>query len=71
MTWFNDELVEARRPNVDEGARLLGLVSAHAGATGSTVAAALLEDWDDQRFWRVAPRADAAARESGNEGTGS
>jgi glutamate synthase domain-containing protein 3 len=70
VTWFNDELVEARRPTRDEGARLLGIVSAHAQATGSSAAAALLEEWDDQRFWRVAPRDDAAARESGNEGAG-
>ena len=69
MTAFNDDLVEARRPTPAEGERLLGLVDTHARMTGSGVAHDVLGDWDDQHFWRIAPKADAAGIEGGHEGS--
>jgi hypothetical protein len=70
LSWFNDELVEARRPTADEGARLLGILAVHARIAESPLAAGIVRRGDDDAFWRVAPRPDAAAREGGNEGNG-
>jgi glutamate synthase domain-containing protein 3 len=47
------------------------LIVAHHELTGSTLAGALLEDWERsaRAFWRVAPRAEVAAIEQAHEGT--
>src|SRR6266545_4991285 len=68
---LNDELVLPHRPDEIELVFLRELVSAHAELTGSAVAAALLEDWEQAAtaFWRVAPRAEVAAIERAHEGT--
>jgi len=67
----NQELVMAAQPDEIELVFLRELVSAHAELTGSAVAAALLEDWEQAAtaFWRVAPRAEVAAIERAHEGT--
>ncbi len=68
----NQELVMAAQPDEIELVFLRELVSAHAELTGSAVAAALLEDWEQAAvaFWRVAPRAEVAVIERAHEGTG-
>ncbi|MEY3020498.1 MAG: hypothetical protein RLZZ272_1482, partial [Actinomycetota bacterium] len=67
----NDQLVEARRPDGAQLARLAELVREHAEVTGSRHAAELLADWDraSGRFWRLAPRG-AADRGAGRERVG-
>ncbi len=54
----NRELVDLGPVPAAESALLAGLVRKHAEETGSTVAAALLEDWDTSltRFTEVMPR---------------
>jgi glutamate synthase (ferredoxin) len=69
---LNTELVDAHRP---DPARLVGLrdlIARHAELTGSSVAQALLADWDraGAAFWRVAPSGEVAAIEETNQGTG-
>jgi glutamate synthase domain-containing protein 2/glutamate synthase domain-containing protein 1/glutamate synthase domain-containing protein 3 len=56
----NRGLVEARRPDGPQLARLQELMGAHATLTGSRRAAALLEDWSRaiEGFWRVAPKTE-------------
>jgi glutamate synthase domain-containing protein 2/glutamate synthase domain-containing protein 1/glutamate synthase domain-containing protein 3 len=68
---LNGELVLASRPDDIELVFLRELVVAHHELTGSPVAAAILEAWDEavSAFWRVAPRAEAAAIERAHEGT--
>jgi glutamate synthase domain-containing protein 2/glutamate synthase domain-containing protein 1/glutamate synthase domain-containing protein 3 len=53
----NRQLVEARRPDGPQLARLRELVAEHATLTGSRRADALLGDWPSavDGFWRVAP----------------
>ncbi|HVL99101.1 MAG TPA: glutamate synthase-related protein [Egibacteraceae bacterium] len=67
----NGQLVEARRPDSVQLARLRELVSRHAERTGSVRAVALLDDWDRQSmaFWRVAPRGEMARVEMAHEGS--
>jgi glutamate synthase domain-containing protein 2/glutamate synthase domain-containing protein 1/glutamate synthase domain-containing protein 3 len=56
----NRQLVEARRPDGPQLARLRGLVEDHATLTGSRRAQELLEDWSGavEGFWRVAPKTE-------------
>jgi glutamate synthase (ferredoxin) len=65
---LNEQLVSAERVATDE---LRQLVERHVRYTGSQRASRLLERWDDMvsSFWRVAPRADAAVRQSEAEGS--
>jgi glutamate synthase domain-containing protein 2/glutamate synthase domain-containing protein 1/glutamate synthase domain-containing protein 3 len=67
----NAQLVEPRRPDGPQLARLRALVERHAELTGSSVAAELLDDWDRRAaaFWRVAPRTELARVETTQEGT--
>jgi glutamate synthase domain-containing protein 2/glutamate synthase domain-containing protein 3 len=69
---LNDELVLPHRPDDIELVFLRELVVAHHELTGSAVAAAILDDWEQAvaAFWRVAPRAEVAAIERAHEGTG-
>jgi glutamate synthase (NADPH/NADH) large chain len=54
---LNPEMVAVEAMDDDDGERLLGLVTAHREATGSTVAESLLADWmaSLQRFVKVMP----------------
>jgi glutamate synthase domain-containing protein 2/glutamate synthase domain-containing protein 1/glutamate synthase domain-containing protein 3 len=56
----NRQLVEARRPDGLQLARLQELVELHATLTGSSRAAALLEDWSSaaEGFWVIAPKTE-------------
>ncbi|MFP4312017.1 MAG: glutamate synthase-related protein, partial [Nitriliruptoraceae bacterium] len=56
----NRQLVEARRPDGGQLARVRQLVEEHATVTGSRRAAALLADWErgSEAFWRVAPKTE-------------
>ncbi len=56
----NRQLVEARRPDGVQLARLRELVELHATVTGSTRAVRLLGDWEAaaEGFWVVAPKTD-------------
>ena len=56
----NRQLVEARRPDGVQLARLKELVELHATLTGSPRAGALLDDWDAaaEGFWVVAPKTE-------------
>ena len=56
----NTQLVEARRPDTAQLARLRELVARHHELTGSAVARDLLADWERSAaaFWRVAPRSE-------------
>jgi glutamate synthase domain-containing protein 3 len=67
----NTQLVEARRPDGAQLARLERLVARHVELTGSTAGAALLEAWDERasHFWRIAPRAEIARVEALHEGS--
>jgi glutamate synthase domain-containing protein 2/glutamate synthase domain-containing protein 1/glutamate synthase domain-containing protein 3 len=69
---LNAELVDAHRPDDVELVFLRELVDAHAELTSSPRAAGILAGWDAAAgaFWRVAPRAEAAAIERAHEGTG-
>jgi glutamate synthase (ferredoxin) len=66
----NTQLVEARRPDGPQLARLRELVARHAELTGSTRAGAVLEAWEERarHFWRVAPRSELARFETAQEG---
>ncbi len=71
---MNSQLVESRKPDEGQMVRLRRLVEAHAEATGSTKARALLDDWAEEsaRFMWVAPVSEVARIERANEGdTGS
>jgi glutamate synthase domain-containing protein 3 len=59
---LNSQLVRAERGGAEE---LRGLVEEHLRHTGSTRAAALLEDWPaaEALFWRVSPRSREGAAE--------
>ena len=67
----NNELVDAHRPDGEHLATLRALVERHVSLTGSARGAALLAAWDVEapRFWRVAPRTDAALISQKQEGT--
>ncbi len=67
----NAQLVEPRRPDGPQLARLRILIERHEQLTGSTVAADLLTDWDARAtgFWRVAPRTELAMVETTQEGS--
>ncbi|WP_052667997.1 glutamate synthase-related protein [Nitriliruptor alkaliphilus] len=56
----NRQLVEARRPDGPQLARLQDLVATHATITGSDRARAMLADWSNaaEGFWRVAPKTE-------------
>jgi glutamate synthase domain-containing protein 2/glutamate synthase domain-containing protein 1/glutamate synthase domain-containing protein 3 len=56
----NRQLVEARRPDGPQLARLRELVTTHATLTGSRRAEALLADWSAalEGFWRIAPKTE-------------
>jgi glutamate synthase domain-containing protein 2/glutamate synthase domain-containing protein 1/glutamate synthase domain-containing protein 3 len=56
----NRQLVEARRPDGGQLARVRQLVEEHATVTGSTRAQALLDDWERgaEAFWRIAPKTE-------------
>jgi glutamate synthase (ferredoxin) len=64
---LNEELVAARRLDIDELTRVQALLERHLRFTGSPRAAALLDRWDDEgpSFWRVAANAEAAAAVQG------
>ena len=66
---LNAQLVEARRPDSVQLTKLRELVERHAELTGSTRAAALLADWENQSmaFWRIAPRGELARVEVAHE----
>jgi glutamate synthase domain-containing protein 2/glutamate synthase domain-containing protein 1/glutamate synthase domain-containing protein 3 len=66
----NAQLVEARRPDGPQLARLRDLVARHADLTGSSVASAIVEDWESRSraFWRVAPRSELARVETTADG---
>jgi glutamate synthase domain-containing protein 3 len=67
----NGQLVEARRPESDQLARLRELIQRHVELTGSAKGAALLADWDtgSAAFWRIAPRGELARVEAVHEGS--
>jgi glutamate synthase domain-containing protein 3 len=68
----NSTLVDARRPDGPQAARLHELLRRHAELTGSVRARALLDAWDEQGaspFWRVAPRSELAKVEAVAEGS--
>ena len=67
----NSQLVEARRPESAQLSRLRDLVARHVELTGSSVGAALVEDWDARSgdVWRIAPRAELSRVEAAREGT--
>jgi glutamate synthase domain-containing protein 2/glutamate synthase domain-containing protein 1/glutamate synthase domain-containing protein 3 len=56
----NRQLVEARRPDGPQVARLRDLMERHAVLTGSVRAARLLADWDAtvDAVWRIAPKTE-------------
>jgi glutamate synthase domain-containing protein 2/glutamate synthase domain-containing protein 1/glutamate synthase domain-containing protein 3 len=68
---LNGQLVAAYDPTSAQLASLQRVVKLHAGATGSGVARALLDDWKNasRAFSRVAPVAEVARLESLFEGT--
>ena len=65
----NGQLVEARRPESAQLARLRGLVERHVELTGSARGAALLANWEvgSGAFWRIAPRGELARVEAVRE----
>jgi glutamate synthase domain-containing protein 3 len=67
---LNDDLVATARVHADTELRYL--VERHVRYTGSDLAAALLEAWDDAlgEFWHVTPKAEVASIEDEHEGTG-
>jgi glutamate synthase (NADPH) large chain len=67
----NHQLVELRPPTAAQLPSLRRLVERHHRATGSTLAAALLEVWERSSgsFIRVVPQAEVALIESALEGT--
>ena len=56
----NRQLVEARRPDGGQLARVRELVAEHATVTGSARAQAMVDDWATaaDRFWRIAPKTE-------------
>jgi len=56
----NRQLVEARRPDGGQLARVRALVEEHATVTGSQRARTLLSDWDHaaDAFWRIGPKTE-------------
>ena len=63
----NPEIVSVQRVVSEAGqAQLKGLIEAHAEATGSAKAKALLADWENslQRFWQVVPPSEADSPEA-------
>jgi glutamate synthase domain-containing protein 2/glutamate synthase domain-containing protein 1/glutamate synthase domain-containing protein 3 len=67
---LNDDLVGLARVHADTELRYL--VERHVRYTGSELAAALLEVWDQALgdFWHVSPKAEVASIEEEHEGTG-
>ena len=67
----NSQLVESRRPEGAELARLRDLLARHAELTESARAKALLDDWDASSgtFWRIAPKGELARVEAVHEGS--
>ena len=69
-TRLNRQLVDAATPQPAEAAELRFLVERHRELTGSSLAGAMLADWDAtlRSFWRVAPVSEVARIERANEG---
>jgi glutamate synthase domain-containing protein 2/glutamate synthase domain-containing protein 1/glutamate synthase domain-containing protein 3 len=69
---LNDQLVAADRATAVELAAVRELVERHWRHTDSVRAEALLARWAEQapHWWRVAPKAEVAALQSADEGTG-
>ncbi|MGH8933170.1 MAG: glutamate synthase-related protein, partial [Egibacteraceae bacterium] len=67
----NSQLVESRRPEGAELARLRDLLARHVELTASVRAKALLDDWDatSGTFWRIAPKGEIARVEAVHEGS--
>ena len=67
----NAQLVEARRPESAQLARLHRLLVRHVELTGSVLGQALLDDWDVRSggFWRIAPMGELARVEAVHEGS--
>ena len=67
---MNAQLVDARRAEGGELARVRTLVERHVELTGSTRGTALLSDWDGRsgQLWRIAPRTELSRRETASEG---
>jgi len=67
---LNEDLVVASRVTAD--AELRALLERHVRYTGSELAAALLDVWEQAvaDFWHVTPKADVATIEDEHEGTG-
>jgi glutamate synthase (ferredoxin) len=67
----NTQLVEVRRPDSAQLARLRELVARHVELTHSEVGNVLLDDWDRRgcEFWRIAPRGEIARVQARQEGS--
>ena len=70
VTRLNRQLVEASLVDDAQAAALRFWVELHHGLADSSVAAAMLDEWDDavRWFWRVAPVGEVARIERANEG---
>ena len=68
---LNEQLVTAERLLEPAPEELRTLLERHARYTGSPRAGQLLEHWEAEAasFWRIAPRADTAVRQSAAEGS--
>ncbi|MFP5299473.1 MAG: glutamate synthase subunit alpha, partial [Actinomycetota bacterium] len=68
---INPQLVAAYEPTAGQLESLKRVVALHADATGSPLAARILDDWENtsQTFKRVAPVAEVARLEALFEGT--
>jgi len=67
----NGQLVDARRPESAQLARLRDMLARHVELTGSTLGKTLLDDWDVRcgDFWRIAPKGELARVEAVHEGS--
>jgi glutamate synthase domain-containing protein 3 len=70
VTRLNRQLVDATLLDDEQADELAFLIGCHRELTGSKVAAAMLDDWDEHlpAFWRVAPVSEVARIERVNEG---
>ena len=68
---MNAQLVDARRAEGGELARVRGLVERHVELTQSHLGQALLDEWDNRsgQLWRIAPRTEMSRKELASEGT--
>jgi glutamate synthase domain-containing protein 2/glutamate synthase domain-containing protein 1/glutamate synthase domain-containing protein 3 len=67
----NGQLVDTRRPDSAQLARLRDLLARHVELTESVVGLRLLEDWERAAaaFWRIAPRGELSRVEAAHEGS--